>query len=154
MTLGSFERDLLTPMLKAQSRREAIRSSVVAGVGVAASLAVVGVGWLGFTAYMMRNDLAEEYQNAKDSVKTAIQAATVGLPSYATSQPPPTDGVGTDLRDPNDPMRRVNPAAGIPVVGALFGAGMVIGEKTQEGFRSGVDAAAPGFGDFFRSLYD
>ena len=154
MTLGSFERDLLTPMLKAQARRDTVRSSVIAGVGVVASLAAVGVGWLGFTAYMMRNDLADEYNNAKQAVKTAIEAATVGLPSYATSQPPPTDGVGTDLRDPDDPMRRVNPAAGVPIVGALFGAGMVIGEKTQEGFRSTVDAAAPGFGDFFRSLYD
>lgn len=129
LTLGSFERDLLKPIASATATRDTLRTAAIVGVGLTATAGVVGVGWLGFQAWMLSKGLVGEYEEAKKKVKTAIEAATVGLPSIKTTAPPnPKD---TRFRDPNDPSRRVNPAAGVPIVGALVGLGMVIGEKTN-----------------------
>ncbi len=129
MTLGSFERDLLKPVLKAQATRDNIRTSAFVGVGLVATAGVVGASWLAFEAFMLAKGLTGEYNETKEKIKKGIEAATIGLESYKTTAPPnPKD---TRFRDPNDPTRRVNPAAGVPVVGALVGLGMVIGEKTN-----------------------
>ena len=129
ITLGTYERDLLKPILKAQATRDTVRTAGFVGVGLVATAGVVGVGWLGFQAFMLSKGLTGEFEAAKDKVKEAIEAVTVGLPSYKTTAPPnPKD---TRFRDPNDPTKRVNPAAGVPIVGALVGLGMVIGEKTN-----------------------
>ena len=129
MTLGTYERDLLRPILQAQATRDTVRTAGFVGVGLVATAGVVGVGWLGFQAFMLSKGLTGEFEATKEKVKQAVEAATVGLPSYKTTAPPnPSD---TRFRDPNDPTRRGNPAAGVPIIGALFGLGMVIGEKTN-----------------------
>lgn len=129
VTLGSFERDLLKPVLKAQAARDNVRTAGFVGVGLVATTAVVGVSWLGFEAFMLAKGLTGEYEATKEKIKKGFEAVTVGLPSYKTTAPPnPND---TRFRDPDDPTRRVNPAAGVPIVGALVGLGMVIGEKTN-----------------------
>jgi len=126
LTFGTFERDVLKPVLKAQAARDNTRTAVIAGVGVLGAGAVVGVGWLAFEAFMLTKGFQSEYEATKDKIKTAVEASTVGLKSYKTS-----DDTPTIFRDPNDPSRRINPAAGVPIVGALFGLGMVVGEKTN-----------------------
>jgi len=128
MTLGTYERNLLEPVLKAQATRDNVRTASLVGVGLIATAGVVGASWLAFEAFMLSRGLLSEYENTKEKIKTGIEAATVGLPSYKASNPDPAS---TLFRDPDDPTRRINPAAGVPVVGALFGLGMVIGEKTN-----------------------
>ena len=132
ITLGTFERDLLKPIIKAQAARDNTRTAAIAGVGLVATAGVLGVGWLAFEAFMLTKGFATEYEATKEKIKKSVEAVTVGLPSYKTENPPPPAGsTGSQFRDPEDPTRRVNPAAGVPVVGALFGLGMVIGEKTN-----------------------
>ena len=149
ISFGSFERALLPSMLAARKREAYLNAALYGTVGLA-GVATLGVmAWLGIQAYALVGGASEELAAKWDEVKGQANDVVFGPETVATTQPPPADidrsgTVGDDLglnqllddlgfgdtRDPDDPTKRINPAAGFPVpgVGWLFAQGMKAGE--------------------------
>lgn len=130
LTLGSFERGVLTPMLKAQARQDNIKTASNAITGLLAAGAIAGVGFLGVQAWLKINDLKEDAKEMGEKLKDGASTVVFGPKSVKTNKPP-SGGPMDIYRDPNDPMKRKNPWHGVPFVGSAFGLGMWIGEKTD-----------------------
>lgn len=130
ITGGTYERNLLAPILAAK-KQEIMISNIRSGVvGLAGVLTVGAIGYFGIQAYGLAAGVSDELQAFLTRIKETADTAVFGPESVKTEKPPPQDGrVGFLGRDPEDPMKRINPAHGIPAVGPLFGFGMAIGEK-------------------------
>jgi hypothetical protein len=147
VSLGTFERQLMQPYLDARKREAYLKTGLYAGLGLASVATVGTMAWLGIQAYALvggaADELAQKWEDAKDAVNTVI----VGPETVDTAKPVPRDSTGqvsedlginallgglgfADTRDPDDPTKRINPAAGFPIpgVGWLFGKGMEFGE--------------------------
>lgn len=132
VTLGTFERQALTPMLKAQARRDNIKTASYATAGLLGLGALAGVGFLGVQAWLLINDLKDEADAFGEKIKKGVETAVFGPKSIKTNKPPPPpDSFMARYRDEDDPMKRKNPWYGVPFVGSVFGVGMWIGEKTD-----------------------
>lgn len=151
LAFGSFERQLLAPMLAARKREAYLKTALYGTVGLAGVATLGTMAWLGIQAYALVGGSSEELAAKWDEVKESAKDVWSGPETVATTQPPPADidrsgTVGDDLglnqllddlgfgdtRDPDDPTKRINPAAGFPVpgVGWLFAQGMEFGEKS------------------------
>lgn len=150
ITLGSFERQLLGPMIAAQKRDAYLKTALYGTVGLAGIATIGTMTWLGIQAYALVGGAQEELAAKWEEAKEAAQNIWSGPETVSTTQPPPSDidrsgtvgddlglnefldGIIGDTRDPDDPTKRINPAAGFPVpgVGWLFGQGMKFGEKS------------------------
>ena len=137
-------------MLAAQKRDAYLKTALYGTVGLASVATLGTMAWLGIQAYALVGGASEDLAKKWEDAKQAATDVWSGPETVATTQPPPSDidrsgTVGDDLglnqlfdnllgdtRDPNDPTKRVNPAAGFPVpgVGWLFGQGMKFGEKS------------------------
>ena len=156
VTFGTFERALLEPILK-QQRNEMYAKSALYGVLGLAGIATVGsMAYFGIKAYGLAAGVAEELDQTWEDVKEKVNDVWSGPETVETAAPVPMEGTVAqdsgladalnsilgDTRDPDDPTKRLNPAAGFPIpgVGFLFGLGMQAGEKsfsfTQKAARS------------------
>ncbi len=148
IALGTFERQLLTPILQAQKRDAYLKTALYGTVGLAGVATLGTMAWLGIQAYALVGGAGEELAAKWDEVKGQVNDVVFGPETVPTTQPPPADidrsgtvsddlglnalldNVLGDTRDPDDPTKRVNPAAGFPIpgVGWLFAQGMKAGE--------------------------
>lgn len=133
ITGGTYERNLLAPILEAQKQKIMIQNVRSGIIGLGSIAAFGAVSYFAIQAYGLANGISDELQAFLAKLKETATNVTVGPKSVKTEQPPPPEGtIETDrlfARDAEDPMKRVNPAHGIPAIGPLFGLGMAIGEK-------------------------
>jgi len=137
-------------MIAAQKRDAYLKTALYGTVGLAGIATIGTMTWLGIQAYALVGGAQEELAAKWEEAKEAAQNIWSGPETVSTTQPPPSDidrsgTVGDDLgineflydilgdtRDPEDPTKRINPAAGFPIpfTGLLFGQGMKFGEKS------------------------
>ena len=145
IALGSFERQLLAPIIAARKREAYLKTALYGTVGLAGIATVGTMAWLGIQAYALVGGAAEDLAQKWEDAKETAQDIWSGPESVSTSRPPPTGedrnellySILGDTRDPDDPSKRLNPLAGaeiagvpIPFVGWLFGQGMKAGDKS------------------------
>jgi len=129
ITGGTYERNLLAPILAAKKQEIMIQNIRSGVVGLAGIVTVGAIGYFGIQAYGLAAGVSDDLQSFLTRMKGTADTVVFGPESVKTKKPPSQDGRVDFLRDPEDPMKRINPAHGIPAVGPLFGFGMAIGEK-------------------------
>ena len=143
ITFGDLERREFKQSMDAYQRNMNFQAGINAGRSVMYAGAAVGIG---FVAYLGVKVFAAINEN-EDAISEAISNAINTINGTKTETNPITgeeETVAATVQSPtgrtfddNETGEIVNPAAGIPVVGGLFHAGMKIGQISFLGAKVG-----------------
>ncbi|WP_438995678.1 hypothetical protein, partial [Poseidonia sp.] len=78
IALGTFERQLLTPMLEARKREAYLKTALYGTVGLAGVATLGTMAWLGIQAYALVGGAADDLAAKWDEVKGTVNDVVFG----------------------------------------------------------------------------